>query len=113
MMTGYTDHSICSQVFGVKGPSWLSVVPEYDVISGMSTDYIHCVLLGVCRLFLRLWFQSSNHKEPWYIGDQVAAIDDRLCSINPPSEIQWTPQTIAMTVKFWKGQGVGISYRCS
>lgn len=91
------------QVFGVKGPSWLCVIPGYDVIAGMSTDYMHCVLLGVCRLLLRLWFQSCHHQELWYIGDQVATVDDRLCSINPPNEIQRTPRSIAMTVKFWKG----------
>ena len=38
------------QVCGVKGPSWLSVIPSFDLIEGVSVDYMHCVLLGVCRL---------------------------------------------------------------
>lgn len=46
---------------GVKGPSWLSTIPYYDQINGMSVDYMHCVLLGVCRLTLRLWLQFVVH----------------------------------------------------
>lgn len=91
------------QVYGVKGPSWLCIVPGYDVISGMSTDYMHCVLLGVCRMLLRLWFTLCHHQELWYIGDQVADVDDRLCSIKSPNEIQRTPRSFLAFVKFWKG----------
>ena len=90
------------QVFGVKGPSWLCVIPGFDVIDGVSTDYMHCVLLGVCRLLLRLWLQSCHHKELWYIGNQLSLLDDRLCRIKPPDEIQRTPRSMAVTLKFWK-----------
>ena len=47
-----TDEHSCKAVatgdpeFGVKGPSWLSVAPEYNVIEGDTVDYMHCVLLG-------------------------------------------------------------------
>lgn len=68
----------------MKGPFWLCVLPGFDMISGMSIDYMHCVLLGVCRLLFRLWLQSCHHKEPWYIGVRVTDMDDRLWSINPP-----------------------------
>lgn len=27
------------QVYGIKGPSWLSTVPKFDLVSGMSVDY--------------------------------------------------------------------------
>ena len=27
---------------------------------------LHCVLLGVVRLTISLWFDVKNHKEPWY-----------------------------------------------
>lgn len=74
------------------------------MISGMSIDYMHCILLGVCRLLFRLWLQSCHHKETWYIGNQVADLDDRLCNIKPPNEIQRTPRSMAQTIKFWKGR---------
>lgn len=91
------------QEFGVKGPSWLSTIPQFDIIKGMSFDYMHCVLLVVCRLLLRLWFNSSFHQEIWYIGTAVKSVDNRLCSICPPNEIQRTPRSIETTVKYWKG----------
>ena len=69
----------------------------------MSIDYMHCVLLGIGRLLLKLWMQSSYHLELWYIGNQVKHIDERLCSITPPDEIKRTPRSIELTVKFWKG----------
>lgn len=99
----YYTVCIMQKVFGVKGPSWLCTVPGFDMIAGMSTDYMHCVLLGVCRQLLRLWLQSCHHKEPWYIGTKVVSIDERLCNIKPPNEIQRTPRKLGETMKFWKG----------
>ena len=75
----------------------------YIVIKGMSIDYMHCILLGICRLLLRLWVQSSYHQELWYIGNKINIVDKRLCSIKPPDEIQRTPRSIELTMKFWKG----------
>lgn len=95
---------IYTQELGVKGPSWLSTVPTFDLVKGMSCDYMHCVLLGVCRLLIRLWFQSCYHSEMWYIGTKVQEVDARLCNIRPPDEMKRTPRTIEATVKFWKGK---------
>lgn len=64
---------------------------------------MHCVLLGVCRQLLKLWLQSYNHTEVWYIGNQITKLDKRLCSIKPPIEIQRTPRSLDLTLKFWKG----------
>ena len=91
-------------MFGVKGPSWLGTIPQFDIIKGMSFDYMHCVLLVVCRLLLRLWFNSSFHDELWYMGRSVKIVDEHLCSIRPPSEVQRTPRSIEGTVKYWKGR---------
>ena len=41
-------------MYGVKGLSWLSTLPYFDTIRGFSVDYMHCVLLGVCRQLLKL-----------------------------------------------------------
>ena len=105
---GYPISHTCTciylQVNGVKGPSWLSVVPCFDLVEGVSVDYMHCVLLGVCRLLLRLWLQSSNHQKLWYIGTRIPDLDARLCSIKPPSEMQRTPRSMESTLKFWKGR---------
>ncbi len=92
------------QVCGVKGPSWLSILPGYDVVDGMTVDYMHCVLLGVCRQLFRLWIPARDRNELWYIGSKVQDIDKCLCIIKPPSEIQRTPRDVETTLKFWKGQ---------
>ena len=76
----------------------------------MSGDYMHCVLLGVSRLLLRLWFTSTHHSELWYIGNDVKVIDSRLCGLLVPNEIQRTPRSIEKTVKFWKGNNDYYNY---
>lgn len=90
-------------VFGMKGPSWLATIPEYDLAEGVSYDYMHCVLLGVTQLLLRMWFTSSFHGKAWYLGSAVKEIDNHLCNIRPPDEIQRTPRSIERTLKYWKG----------
>ena len=37
------------------------------------------------------------------LGNKVSDIDDRLSCIRPPNEIQRTPRSMSLTVKFWKG----------
>lgn len=87
----------------MKGPSWLGTVTAYDLVDGMSADYMHCILLGVTRMLLRLWFTSTHHAELWYIGRDIQTVDSRLCKILPPNEIQRTPRSLEKTMKFWKG----------
>ena len=89
----------------MKGPTWLSTVPGFDVIRGCSFDYMHCVLLNVSRLLLRMWFQSQHHSELWYIGNKesITLVDERLCGLKPPSDMQRAPRSVEHTVKFWKG----------
>lgn len=95
----------------MKGPSWLTVVPSFNLIQGMSYDYMHCVLLGVCRFLLSLWLQPSHHQQLWYIGTKISDLDARLLSIKPPKEIQRTPRSMASTLKYWKGACINL-YVC-
>lgn len=64
---------------------------------------MHCVLLGVGRQLLRLWLNKCHHEQLWYIGDRLHELDSRLCRIKPPNEIQRTPRSLELTLKFWKG----------
>ena len=90
-------------MLGIKGPSWLSLLPGFDIIKGMSVDYMHCVLLGVTRQVLHLWFDSKHHQEMWYLGANVKGIDDLLMSIKPTSDIIRLPREIQSSLRFWKG----------
>ena len=89
-------------VLGVKGPSILSLLPDFDIVNGFVPDYMHCILLGVARQLGKLWFDSTNHDEPFHISpaDQKL-IDFTLTSIRPPCNISRTPRSISDR-KFWK-----------
>ena len=89
-------------VFGVKGPSWLSVVPGYNVIEGDTVDYMHCVLLGVTKMLLKLWFDSKHSNELWYCGNQIEEADSKLLQIKPPCAINRTPRSIQQHRNYWK-----------
>ena len=78
-------------------------MPNFDTVRGTTVDYMHCVLLGVCRQLLKLWFNSKNSKEVWYIGNQIEELDSRLLNIQPPNEMKRTPRSIESTLKYWKG----------
>ena len=77
-------------------------MPNFDTVRGTTVDYMHCVLLGVCRQLLKLWFNSKNSKEVWYIGNQIEELDSRLLNIQPPNEMKRTPRSIESTLKYWK-----------
>jgi len=38
-------HNEKTTVNGVKGPSWLTKLVNYDIIDGTAIDYMYCVLL--------------------------------------------------------------------
>ena len=84
-------------VLGIKGPSWLSVVPDYNVLAGDTIDYMHCVLLGVTRMILKLWFDSEH-----YCGCRVKEADSKLLQIKPPLTITRTPRSIEQHRSYWK-----------
>ena len=84
--------SKCSIENGIKGPSWLMKLKHYDIIKGTSIDYMHCVLLGVMKLLMSLWFNTTHKHERYYIGRKVGLVDQRLSEINPPSIITRRPR---------------------
>jgi len=82
-------------ILGIKGPSAIVDLPKFDVINGMVPDYMHCVLLGVCRQMATL-----SYSEPWYIGTQTAILDGHLLSIKPPGIVAGAPRSLTER-KFW------------
>ena len=45
-------------VYRIKGKFVLRILPSFDVVKGVSVDYVHCVLLGLVRKLLNLWFDN-------------------------------------------------------
>ena len=88
---------------GIKGYSPLSWLDEFDVVKQTPIDYMHCVLLGVTKMLLNLWFNGRNKTNPYYIGHHTGLIDERLSSIFPPTEISRKPGLISK-MSDWKGK---------
>lgn len=72
---------------GVKGPSWLLLLPDLSVVGGIAIDYMHGVLLGVKKLLLRLWFDKSFVGKPFNFLNSSSMLDELLEFIHPTSDI--------------------------
>ncbi|XP_057329179.1 uncharacterized protein LOC130670022 [Microplitis mediator] len=82
-------------VNGIKGPSVLSSLPNFDCIWGFPHDYMHAVLLGVTR---QLWNRWSKN---FLTANQKKLINARLTNIRPTNEIHRTPQML-LKKRTWK-----------
>lgn len=74
----------------------LVLIPGFDIIVGCPVDYMHCVLLGITNLLLRLWFDTKNHFQPFYIGrpNQVKAVNKNIEMIHFHKTITRRPRPI-------------------
>lgn len=52
-------------VMGVKGPSPLMKLANFQMVNGFVPEYQHSVCLGVTRQLMTLWLDSTNHDKPW------------------------------------------------
>lgn len=87
---------------GIKGPCWFAGLEYYDLIKGTAIDYMHCVLEGVTKSLLNLWFSPSYKMEPFNISNRIQEVDGRLCQIKPPNDITRCPRKIEKEVQYWK-----------
>lgn len=93
----YSKHG--APVGGIKGISCLIAIPHFDVIFHCPVDYMHAVLLGVCKQLCNLWLDGYGHE--WYIKKHIADIDQILTSINSFNEMSRSPRKISDR-KTWK-----------
>ncbi|KAJ1520365.1 hypothetical protein ONE63_003500 [Megalurothrips usitatus] len=76
-----------SSVYGVKGPTLLSIMlPNF--VSCMAIDIMHGAFLGVMKTVAGLWFHTEHAGSPFSISDFVQVVDERLKSIKPPLSFQ-------------------------
>ncbi|EDO32574.1 predicted protein [Nematostella vectensis] len=94
-------------VQGTKGPSWLAGLQHFDIKRGTSIDYMHCVLQGITKSLLNLWFSSSYKSEAFNICDRVKMADARLSQIRPPNDITRYPRKIENERQYWKASELG------
>lgn len=86
----------CIDVRGIKGPTPLLLLPEFDVVKGSPVDYLHFALHGITGKISGLWFDTHNHNENFYIGrpNQITIIDDNIAAIRPPKSFTRYPRSI-------------------
>jgi hypothetical protein len=80
-------------IFGIKGPSPLVALENFDNVNSYVIDYMHCILLGVIKTILNFLYVilKINFKE----------VEERLLKIKPPSEITRLPKDI-LKFQQWK-----------
>ena len=69
-----------------------------DKLSRFCTCRLHACSVGRCNT-MASWFNSANHKEPYYLGRKSAEIDSELLKQTPPHEFSRPPRSIQ---KHWK-----------
>ena len=89
-----------TSVFGVKGSTWFMFVPSFDIVRGVALDYMHCILLGVMKMLLNLWFDKAYRNESFYAGNLIKTVDERLTAISPPHYITRTPRSLSQLSHF-------------
>ena len=63
---------------------------------------MHCVLLGVTKMLLGLWFDSQHSTNLWYCGNKVEEADSKLLQIKPPINVSRLPKSIQNHRNYWK-----------
>lgn len=87
-------------VRGIKGQSLPA--PVLNLADSIPVDYMHAVLEGVTEWLLHAWFNSENHREPYYIGRSVRQVDSILLNQRPPSEFSRPPRSIQNHRSYWR-----------
>jgi len=89
-------------IYGVKGPSALMLLSDFDMIRGTSIDYMHCVLLGVTKNLLSLWFDPSHKNNSFSVYNKLDTAEKRILSLKPPNHITRAPRPIKGNLGYWK-----------
>lgn len=86
----------CTDVRGIKGPTPLFLLPQFNVVTGSAVDFLHCALHGITGKVDGLWFDSKHHYEKFYIGrpNQIIAVDNNISTIRPPKRFTRYPRSI-------------------
>lgn len=89
-------------VFGIKGPSFLTGLRFYDISLSTSIDYMHCVLLGITKKLMNLWFTATHSSQCFSLMNHIHFVDKSLDSIKPPHYVSRRPRSVSDHLKFWK-----------
>ncbi|XP_078365460.1 uncharacterized protein LOC144649753 [Oculina patagonica] len=90
-------------VNGIRGKCAFSSLGDwFDIVMGFVPDYMHCVLQGVTKTLLRLWFSPVNKDFDFFIGDKVDEVDEALLKIRPNDHINRLPRKLSSNFQHLK-----------
>lgn len=95
---------------GVKGPSVMPDLPNFDPLVSYPPEYLHAWLLGVAKTVARAWFKTSNHKKKWYVGHKIDEVNRKLHEIYPPCKVTRCPQDIQNKLKGAEWKNFALYY---
>ena len=78
----------------------MAALDSFDLVQSVAIDYMHCLLEGVVKKLLSLWFDFSA--ELYCISKFTDVVDQRLKEIKPPEIVTRLPNSIAKRC-YWKG----------
>ncbi|XP_074095725.1 uncharacterized protein LOC141525232 [Cotesia typhae] len=83
-----------NDIMGVWGPSPLMNLNYFNLVDGMSPDYMHALLLGVVKQHTEILLSSFG--EEYYVGNpnQLEAINKKLLDFKHPSCITRSPRQL-------------------
>ena len=82
----------------------MSCFTHFDFVKSVSIDAMHGLYGGVTKALISLWFDSSNHKSPWYCSpSKVIEVNKRLLHIQPTSNLSKIQRSL-QEQKYWKGK---------
>lgn len=96
-------------VYGVKGPSQLSVCLP-DLIDCLGIDVMHGVFLNLTRTLLELWFDTQHSHQPFSIANCVDIVDLRLKQIKPPFSFQRLPRSLKTEIALMKASDLKLFF---
>lgn len=104
------------EMCGIMGKSIFTHLNHFDLIAGYPVDYMHAVNLGVMKHMMALLTETENHKEEYYIGRKLQAIDERIRSFRPPSSFPRNPRPLDEQKRFkaneWEAFMLYYIYPC-
>lgn len=92
------------RIKGYKGCSALVALRGFDIVKGVVPEYMHGVLLGICKIVFSLWFDSTNSKKSFYLGKKkLRVVSQRMENMKPPNEIERVPKNLFKNHQNLKG----------
>jgi hypothetical protein len=89
-------------VEGVKNFSVLSALPSFSLITHCVVDSMHCLWEGIVPQFFKLWFDSKNHANSWYLGPTIfKRIGQKLNNMKVSFDIVRHPGALK-SYTYWK-----------